>query len=64
MIAQRYAARGTRVRPEEVLVLNGSQQGLDLIAKVLVDQGEQHEEADEHINQKCRPGPQQASAPA
>jgi len=41
MIAQRYAARGTRVRPEEVLVLNGSQQGLDLIAKVLVDQGDE-----------------------
>ena len=41
MIARRYAARGTRVRPEEVLVLNGSQQGLDLIAKVLVDQGDE-----------------------
>jgi 2-aminoadipate transaminase len=39
-IAERYAARGTRVRPEEVLILNGSQQGLDLIAKVLVDPGD------------------------
>jgi 2-aminoadipate transaminase len=36
-IAERYAARGSRVRPEDVLVLNGSQQGLDLIAKILVD---------------------------
>jgi 2-aminoadipate transaminase len=40
MIARRYAARGTRVFPEQVLILNGSQQGLDLIAKVLVDQGD------------------------
>jgi 2-aminoadipate transaminase len=39
-IAERYAARGTRVLPDEVLVLNGSQQGLDLIAKVLVDPGD------------------------
>ena len=39
-IAERYAARGTRVRPEDVLVLNGSQQGLDLVAKVLVDPGD------------------------
>ena len=39
-IAERYAARGTRVRPEEVLVLNGSQQGLDLVAKVFVDPGD------------------------
>ncbi|HTP58378.1 MAG TPA: aminotransferase class I/II-fold pyridoxal phosphate-dependent enzyme, partial [Spirochaetia bacterium] len=28
-IAERYAARGVQVRPEEVLVLSGSQQGLD-----------------------------------
>jgi 2-aminoadipate transaminase len=40
LIAQRYAERGTRVRPEDVLILNGSQQGLDLIAKVLVDPGD------------------------
>jgi 2-aminoadipate transaminase len=40
MIAARYAARGTRVRPEEVLILNGSQQGLDLVAKVFVDPGD------------------------
>ena len=39
-IAERYAARGTRVEPEDVLVLNGSQQGLDLIAKVFLDPGD------------------------
>ena len=39
-IAERYAARGSRVRPEDVLVLNGSQQGLDLIAKVFLDPGD------------------------
>ena len=39
-IAERYAARGTKVHPDEMLVLNGSQQGLDLIAKVLVDPGD------------------------
>ena len=40
-IAERYAARGTSVRPEEVLVLNGSQQGLDLVAKVFLDAGDE-----------------------
>jgi len=39
-IAERYAARGTRVKPEDVLVLNGSQQGLDLIAKIFLDAGD------------------------
>ena len=41
MIAERSTARGTRVRPEEVLILNGSQQGLDLVAKVFVDPGDE-----------------------
>ncbi len=39
-IAERYAARGTRVRPQDVLVLNGSQQGLDLVSKVFLDAGD------------------------
>jgi 2-aminoadipate transaminase len=39
-IAERYAAKGTRVSPDEILVLNGSQQGLDLAAKIFVDQGD------------------------
>jgi 2-aminoadipate transaminase len=40
-IAERYAARGTKVRPEEVLILNGSQQGLDLVAKLFVEKGDE-----------------------
>jgi 2-aminoadipate transaminase len=36
-IADRYARRGLRVSPDEVLVLNGSQQGLDLAAKIFLD---------------------------
>ena len=39
-IAERYSARGTRVLPDEILVLNGSQQGLDLVAKVFLDTGD------------------------
>ena len=39
-IARRYAAQGLRVGPEQILVLNGSQQGLDLIAKVFIDPGD------------------------
>jgi 2-aminoadipate transaminase len=40
-IAERYAARGTRVRPEEILILNGSQQALDLCAKLFVEKGDE-----------------------
>lgn len=36
-IADRYSRRGLKVSPDEVLVLNGSQQGLDLAAKVFLD---------------------------
>ena len=39
-IAERYAARGTKVAPEDILILNGSQQGLDLVAKVFIDAGD------------------------
>ena len=39
-IARRYAGRfGLEVSPEEILVTTGSQQGLDLIAKVFIDPG-------------------------
>src|SRR6266702_7401203 len=31
---------GLEVRPEEILIVNGSQQGFDLIARTLVDQGD------------------------
>jgi 2-aminoadipate transaminase len=38
-IAARHAARGARVNPSQVLVTTGSQQGLDLLGKVLIDTG-------------------------
>jgi 2-aminoadipate transaminase len=40
-IAERYARRGTRVNPDEILILNGSQQGLDLAAKIFLDKGDE-----------------------
>jgi 2-aminoadipate transaminase len=39
-IADRYARRGLRVKPDEVLGLNGSQQGLDLAARIFLDPGD------------------------
>ncbi len=39
-IASRYAKRGVKVDVEEVLITTGSQQGLDLIAKALLDAGD------------------------
>lgn len=38
-VAQHMAAQGLRVSPSQVLITTGSQQGLDLAAKVLVDAG-------------------------
>jgi 2-aminoadipate transaminase len=39
-IAARMTARGASVAPEQVLITNGSQQGLDLIARTLFDPGD------------------------
>ncbi|PKL59285.1 MAG: aspartate aminotransferase, partial [Methanomicrobiales archaeon HGW-Methanomicrobiales-4] len=40
-IAERYSSRlGLRARPEEIQIVNGSQQCLDLVAKILVDPGD------------------------
>ena len=39
-IAQRMGRDGVTCSPEEVLILQGSQQGLDLTAKLLIDQGD------------------------
>ncbi|GAB7141162.1 PLP-dependent aminotransferase family protein [Deferribacterales bacterium RsTz2092] len=39
-IVKRYAGRGLNVLPEEILVLNGSQQAMDLTAKVFIDEGD------------------------
>ena len=38
-IAQDLASRGMQVSADQVLVLSGSQQGIDLVAKLLVDSG-------------------------
>ena len=38
-VAAEMARHGARISPEQVLVTTGSQQGLDLIAKVLLDEG-------------------------
>jgi len=40
IIARRMSAQGVPCQPEEVLLTNGSQQALDLIAKVTVDPGD------------------------
>ena len=39
-VAARMARRGMRVEPEQVLITAGSQQGIDLVAKVLLDPGD------------------------
>jgi len=36
-IAERYQKRGLTVQPEEILITNGSQQGLDLLGKILIN---------------------------
>lgn len=38
-VAQRFGARGAATSADEVLVTNGSQQGIDLVARVLLDPG-------------------------
>ncbi len=38
-VAAELGRQGARVVPEQVLITNGSQQGLDLVAKVLLDAG-------------------------
>jgi 2-aminoadipate transaminase len=40
IIASRYARRGIEVDPEEILITTGSQQGLDLVAKVFLNEGD------------------------
>lgn len=40
IIARRYAACGLHVRPEEIMVTSGSQQGIDLIGKIFIDCGD------------------------
>lgn len=37
-VSNRYQSKGVKVDPEEVLVTNGSQQGLDLVGKIFLNQ--------------------------
>jgi 2-aminoadipate transaminase len=39
-IAARMSARGRALRPDDVMVTSGSQQGLDLVSRVLLDPGD------------------------
>ncbi|RQW77744.1 MAG: PLP-dependent aminotransferase family protein, partial [Methanothrix sp.] len=39
-IAKRYAKQGMQVSPDEILITNGSQQGLDLLAKAFLNKGD------------------------
>lgn len=39
-IAERYAKRGLRVNPDNILITNGSQQGLDLLGKIFINEGD------------------------
>ncbi|CUA96527.1 DNA-binding transcriptional regulator, MocR family, contains an aminotransferase domain [Thiomonas bhubaneswarensis] len=38
-VVAHLSARGLHIRPEQIIITNGSQQGLDLVAKSLVDPG-------------------------
>ena len=40
VIAQRYAKNGVKVSPSEILITNGSQQGLDLLGKAFLNKGD------------------------
>ena len=39
-IVERYERRGLKITPDEVLITTGSQQGIDLVGKILVDEGD------------------------
>ncbi len=39
-IAQRYSKKGLKVNADEILITNGSQQGIDLISKVFLNKGD------------------------
>jgi 2-aminoadipate transaminase len=40
-VSRRYAKRGVNVSPEEILIINGSQQGLDLAGKIFLNKGDE-----------------------
>jgi 2-aminoadipate transaminase len=41
LIAARMAARGMPVDPDDVMITNGSQQGIDMVARLMLDPGDQ-----------------------
>src|SRR5687767_6751953 len=41
LIARRMAARGVAVDPAEIMITNGSQQGIDFVARLMLDPGDQ-----------------------
>lgn len=38
-IAERYARKGLEIHPKNILITNGSQQGLDLLGKIFINEG-------------------------
>jgi len=40
LVARQYARHGMDISPDEILIVNGSQQGLDLTAKIFLDAGD------------------------
>jgi 2-aminoadipate transaminase len=39
-IAERYARKGLKIDPRNILITNGSQQGLDLLGKIFINEGD------------------------
>ncbi len=39
-IARRYHEKGLEIKPEDILITNGSQQGLDLLGKIFINEGD------------------------
>ncbi|OJU40690.1 MAG: aspartate aminotransferase [Bacteroidales bacterium 45-6] len=39
-IAERYAQKGLKIDPANILITNGSQQGLDLLGKIFINEGD------------------------
>jgi 2-aminoadipate transaminase len=39
-ISRRYHEKGLEIKPEDILITNGSQQGLDLLGKIFINEGD------------------------
>jgi len=40
-IAERYSRKGLQINPQNILITNGSQQGLDLLGKIFINEGDE-----------------------